>query len=49
MIRRIVWSAVVAATLAAASVVLAFFGEDAAIAVGLAAITSAVLSNRERR
>ena len=49
MFKRVVWSAVAAAVLAAAAVILAVFGYDSeAMAVGLAGITAALLANRER-
>jgi hypothetical protein len=49
MFKRVVWSAVAAAALAAAAITLAFFGQDAeALVVGLAGITAALLANRER-
>lgn len=48
--RRIVWSAVVAAVLAVAGIVMALVDmADASIALGLAAVTAAVLSNRDSR
>jgi hypothetical protein len=50
MLRRVVWSAVVAATLAAVSIVMAALGQDSlSLAVGLSAVVSALLATRERR
>lgn len=50
MIKRLVWSAVVAAVAAVASVVLAVLGMDSeSLAVGLGAITAALLATRESR
>jgi|AntAceMinimDraft_5_1070358.scaffolds.fasta_scaffold234953_1 hypothetical protein len=49
MMKRIVWAAVVSALLAVVSVVLAVLGhESESIAFGMAAVVSAILSNRER-
>jgi drug/metabolite transporter (DMT)-like permease len=49
MMKRIVWSAVAAAALAAAAVVLAVLDYPSeSLAVGLAAVTAALLANRER-
>lgn len=49
MLRRVVWSAVIAAGLAVAAVVSAVLGQtDYVLALGSAAITSALLATRER-
>lgn len=49
MFKRVVWSAVAAAVLAAVAVILAIMGHDfEALAVGLAGVTAALLANRER-
>jgi hypothetical protein len=49
MFSRLVWSAVAAAIAAGASVVLAYLGSASeSLAFGLAAVTLAVLSTRER-
>lgn len=50
MLSRIVWTAVAAALLAVGAVVAALWTEDNAlvVALGAAAITSAILSARER-
>lgn len=49
MIRRIVWSAVIAGLLGVATVILAVLEMPQAIPVGLTAVTAAILSNREVR
>lgn len=47
-LKRLVWTAVLAVVLAVASVVLAVLGHDTvSFAVGLAAVTSAMLASRE--
>jgi hypothetical protein len=47
--RRVVWSAVLAAVLALAAIVLAVLGlAEVALACGLASVSAAVLSNREK-
>lgn len=47
--RRIVWSAVLATLLAVAAIVLAVLGiGDVSLACGLASVSAAVLSNREK-
>ena len=50
MLRRIIWSAVIAALLAVGAVVAALATEqsDLVIALGAAAVTAAVLATRER-
>lgn len=49
MLKRVVWSAVAAAVLAVAAIILAIVGHDSeALAVGLAGVTAALLANRER-
>lgn len=49
MLRRIVWSAVVAAVSSVAAVVSAVLGQtDYVLALGAVAITSALLATRER-
>lgn len=50
VLRRIVWTAVVAALLAVASVVFAVLDHDAvSVALGIAGITAATLASREAR
>ena len=47
--RRVVWSAVLAALLAVAAIVVAVLGfGEIALACGLASVSAAVLSNREK-
>lgn len=50
MLSRVVWSAVVAAILAIGAVAAAIFGENNNLvaALGMSAITAAVLATRER-
>lgn len=47
--RRVVWSAVAAAALAVVGIVLGILDRPEAIPVGFAAVTAAILSNREVR
>jgi hypothetical protein len=47
--RKVIWSAVAAAALAVVTVVLGVLDRPEALPVGLAAITAAILSNREVR
>lgn len=49
MVRRIIWSAVAAALLAVGAIVAVFVGNDSdlVIALGAAAITTAILASRE--
>ncbi len=50
MIRRLVWTAVVASVLGVAAIVLAVLGyESVSLAVGLAGVISALLASRESR
>lgn len=50
MLKRVVWSAVIAAVLAASAVTFAVSAgmETVALTLGMAGIVAAVLSNRER-
>lgn len=50
MIRRIIWSSVVATVAAVGAVLLAVLGMDAeSLAVGLGAVTAAILATRDTR
>jgi energy-converting hydrogenase Eha subunit A len=50
MIRRVVWTAVVASVLGIAAIVLAALGQDSlSLATGLAGVISALLASRESR
>lgn len=50
VIRKIVWSSVVATVAAVGAVVLAVLGMDAeSLAVGLGAVTAAILATRDTR